>query len=353
MVNSDFRSRLCTRTRPLGFTLVELLVVIAIIGVLVGLLLPAVQAAREAARRSQCTNNLKQIGLAILNYESALKKLPAGSFVKDPEFCEGGTCRGIPMFILIMPYMESGVLPDLLDALIEEDKKDRGLDDVWAWAAIAGYYGDSPGNIRIPLYVCPSTTSFPEILPRKDYAGCVGGWTPKAARHPLAPLNIRQPFTKGGEGRVFTNGLFGLAVSREMKQITDGTGSTIAVGESVSPTLYGFSDGYGVSGEGGPSCWWAGGGLLQGFNKEDPKSYYYHSYGRFLLSTFKAINSQITDPQNLTLSQTNEACFSSDHPQGAQFVFADGHVTFLQESIDYDTYQALASIAGDETIEMD
>ncbi|MFN7291632.1 MAG: type II secretion system protein, partial [Pirellula sp.] len=67
-----------------GFTLVELLVVIAIIGILVGLLLPAVQAAREAARRMQCGNNLKQIGLAFMNFESAYKKIPSGGFDGDP-----------------------------------------------------------------------------------------------------------------------------------------------------------------------------------------------------------------------------------------------------------------------------
>ena len=77
--------------RRVAFTLVELLVVIAIIGILVGLLLPAVQAAREAARRMQCSNNLKQMGLATLNYESTHKKFPPGRF--DPDYTIGGVAQ--------------------------------------------------------------------------------------------------------------------------------------------------------------------------------------------------------------------------------------------------------------------
>ncbi len=81
-----------------GFTLVELLVVIAIIGILVALLLPAVQAAREAARRSQCTNNLKQTGLAIMNYESTFGELPPGAFLGE----------GSSWSAFILPYLEEG-----------------------------------------------------------------------------------------------------------------------------------------------------------------------------------------------------------------------------------------------------
>ena len=86
-----------------GFTLVELLVVIAIIGILVAMLLPAVQAAREAARRTQCTNNLKQIGLAILNFESQFGALPAGAVHKDQ-----GRDAEYTMFLLLLPYLEEG-----------------------------------------------------------------------------------------------------------------------------------------------------------------------------------------------------------------------------------------------------
>lgn len=103
------RRRLAVDRKKLrGFTLVELLVVIAIIGILIALLLPAVQSAREAARRMQCSNGLKQIGLALLNYESTHGRFPAGAAVSIPEQCNSLDCRGNPMYVAILPYLELG-----------------------------------------------------------------------------------------------------------------------------------------------------------------------------------------------------------------------------------------------------
>jgi prepilin-type N-terminal cleavage/methylation domain-containing protein len=99
---TDMQPSISKSRRPSGFTLVELLVVIAIIGILIALLLPAVQAAREAARRSQCTNNLKQMGLALHNYADTMKKFPSGN-ISLPG-------HGPTAFVLMLPYMEQNAL---------------------------------------------------------------------------------------------------------------------------------------------------------------------------------------------------------------------------------------------------
>ncbi len=145
------RSRLlqaksCPRT---GFTLVELLVVITIIGVLMALLLPAVQAAREAARRSSCSNNLKQIGLAILNFEAAHKKLPTGG---EGSF-QGNTCFSThSLFVHLLPFMERNDIYDRID--------------------LTQGYRDTAANVaacarRVETFVCPSN-------PFQDYRDTAG-----------------------------------------------------------------------------------------------------------------------------------------------------------------------------------
>ena len=126
--------------RP-AFTLVELLVVIAIIGVLVALLLPAIQAAREAARRTQCVNNLKQIGIGMLNFEKARKSFPPGEFKPAGVNTNGG----LAWSAWFLPYIEENNLYNLLDL-----KKDVRKEPNWN-ADLTG-----PTNTIIPVYLCPS-----------------------------------------------------------------------------------------------------------------------------------------------------------------------------------------------------
>ncbi len=165
-----------TRPGRRGFTLVELLVVIAIIGILVGLLLPAVQAAREAARRMQCTNNLKQLGLAALNFESAYKRLPpgllgsvvttAGAVYPDPIGTNFGSHSGVGHLVHLLPYIEqqsiyNGIAqhtsldPDATGIGAVTGSEQARLNQYW-WTNDPGAW-DFVFN-RIPSFMCPSDT---------------------------------------------------------------------------------------------------------------------------------------------------------------------------------------------------
>lgn len=226
-----------------GFTLVELLVVIAIIGILIGLLLPAVQAAREAARRTQCTNNLKQLGLALLNYEG-----PNGCF--PPLFLHGTTQDGTRMvsdFLtngvwMLLPYMEQQSVKNLYNPNI-----------IW--------YNNPPAsaNISIPSFICPSNagkesiigadnsagryfrdtldlpiwrggaTGLPYGFGLIDYAFCKGvsdGW----CREPenLTPVAGRDGGIPGRE-----RGMFNVNQSTRIAQVSDGTSNTIMMGDAA------------------------------------------------------------------------------------------------------------------------
>ena len=144
--------------RKQGFTLVELLVVIAIIGVLVALLLPAVQAAREAARRSQCTNNLKQIGLALLNYETAFKEFPSGRTgcertTSDPS-CANASLDGTSGFVPILPYLELQNVYDMFDFSAFVWQGGNG-----SWRSVGR--NEEAVSQRPTVYVCPSDQAEP------------------------------------------------------------------------------------------------------------------------------------------------------------------------------------------------
>jgi prepilin-type N-terminal cleavage/methylation domain-containing protein/prepilin-type processing-associated H-X9-DG protein len=296
--------------RP-AFTLIELLVVIAIIAILIGLLLPAVQKVREAAARIQCQNNLHQIGLGLHNYHSANNTFPAGADINPATQC-GADCRGNSMWAVLLPY-------------IEQDNIARQYNYAGGWAAAGN---GALGNLPIVAYTCPSDSKWTQYPNRKNYYGVVGGKT--LSSH-------------GWRGDVYFDGIFTINMPKRLTQISDGTSSTLAVGESVHPSKWGLGPGYGDKNVGGIPGWLYGSACLQ------PKCRLTdQSYGRDLRDTKFPINSSILPMAD---DVDNDAPFGSFHTGGANFLFADGHVAFLNQTISMDVYRALSTYAGGEVVD--
>ena len=228
-------------TRKSGFTLVELLVVIAIIGILIGLLLPAVQAAREAARRMQCSSNMKQLGLALANFESSNKRIPNSYndelWIKrsgadaNPDLHSRLQCCSVQMTLL--PYLEQGALYEKISAQFDAALKSGSLADSPdpARAAVIPNGLDShPYVVDVPTLLCPTDDNAtrylgdPNCFGRNNYACNMGD----AATYPSS---------KGQAARrgVFVNGNVGKTT---MASIKDGTSMTMAFAEiNVSEIL--------------------------------------------------------------------------------------------------------------------
>lgn len=271
------------KARP-AFTLVELLVVIAIIGILVGLLLPAVQAAREAARRMQCSNNLKQIGLAIMNHESAFKSIPQGAYDGHPSLpgmeyneapgqYEGSTCcnaahpDGWSWLFKIMPFMEQQNVYNLANfSLPPLHRGDRPTN----------YNGENDvARALIPSLYCPSrrgpTGYGGGLFGRSDYAGSAGFyqgeifengtqgsswggiawnppiWQPQIPAFPLGLEPRRNERTNENFGNL--GGRKGYMVwhaqgaKRRLGDVIDGTSNSIMASEKALPPTRHGSDG--------------------------------------------------------------------------------------------------------------
>ncbi len=308
-----------------AFTLIELLVVIAIIAILIALLLPAVQQAREAARRTQCKNNLKQIGLALHNYESSHSVFPPGQL---------GFPKVFSAHAQLLPYMDQASVRNLLD--FNDNPLPFGL------PAPDGANNAVAARTKLPMFRCPSDR---EVISGNDYgttnyAACVGNGVPNDGS------------MSGANGLIFAISKIGF------RDITDGTSNTVAFSESVLGT--------GTSSTGttptdafrqtielttgtvtsdtncviGGSTTWSGVRGAKWINGHYADTLYNHYYGP---------NSRTPDCNNGYHSHAHIAARSL-HTGGVHALLADGSIRFVSENIDLTTWRNLATRSGGEVV---
>ncbi|MGE5194309.1 MAG: DUF1559 domain-containing protein, partial [Deltaproteobacteria bacterium] len=280
-----------------GFTLIELLVVMAVIAVLVAILLPAVQQAREAARRSQCKNNLKQIGLALHNFEGAFGKLPAGAIWKV-----NGTNKG-SIYVYLLPYLEQSAVYDAYNLNLPN------IDG-------STFPGTSTliGSVVLPTLVCPSDSHPAQYFGRAvhNYAAsrgptdvfsnpscpCAYPWQ-SFAQAPLDdPRNFAGPFTRVGTPIRFAD-------------VRDGLTNTIFFGEVRPECSEHAQNGWSLSNDGNGYC------------------------TTLIPMNYDTCNINASDPCRRPCTWNTEVGFKSAHTGGGHFLLGDGSVRFIMENIDY------------------
>lgn len=301
-----------------GFTLIELLVVIAIIAILVALLLPAVQQAREAARRSSCKNNLKQLGLALHNYHDTHQMFPINYGVNWN--MNEGTNDGVSWMTGILPFIEQPALYDTIN--FNSDLADP-VNTAAAQTAISTYLCPSdPLNQKGRLSGRGNAPSSTIAYGVNNYKA-VGGSNWNAGDH-LA-VNCVSCRRNPNSSDIFgaSNGLIGRRTgytvntpSSSMKDVTDGTSNTFAIGECLPGASY--------------LSWWWSSNANSG-STGVPLNYYYPP-GKYLITDW---------PRNYN--------FASEHKGGGQFCLVDGSVRFVSENIDIALYRGLGTISGSET----
>jgi len=361
------------RTR-VGFTLIELLVVIAIIAVLIALLLPAVQSAREAARRSQCTNNLKQIGLALHNYHTAQNSFPTGVAASNNPWNASNGCsalvtwNGWSVHAMLLPYLEATPVYNSInfsfDPLVCNSQNFQNT----AFLTI------------IPAFLCPTD----------PYSGKSGGYINNYCASIGTTIGIVQNYGQD------SCGVFAYQVCHNVGHITDGTSNTVAFAEALvgdgNKKTQGTYPGDGVSIA--QYCWT--------YNAENNASYYlqtalpnctaawqtirasgsgnghvlginrgqYWGWGAEAMTLFNTIVPPNATQYGWSFCRNGcetccggSACADADHaeianansmhPGGANVMFADGSVRFIKSSISIQTWWSLGTRDNGEVISSD
>ncbi len=347
------------RSRPRrAFTLIELLVVIAIIAVLIALLLPAVQAAREAARRSQCVNNLKQIGLGVMNYESSNGCFPPG---------EKGCCWGT-WCVFLLPYIEQGPLYNSWNTFGNNVPSGGAADGAFRYA---GGVNTTVTSTKVKAYSCPSdpngsvVRSGYQATTFQNYAVNYGNGDQAqnapvpVPSNPTVSVAFRgAPFTDIGSPAVDDTGYavgFATLTVTPISGITDGLSNTLMASETLIGAqgaslndLHGFT-------------WW---GPATSFTAAlTPNSQYQDSMGNGGCPAAGSgvinipCNSGIANPNKGTDGSTDPAMVylgaRSKHPGGVNATMCDGSVRFFKNTINIVTWQASATTQGGEVISAD
>lgn len=330
------------RRRIRGFTLVELLVVIAIIGVLVGLLLPAVQSARDAGRRVTCSNNLRQIGLALAGYEQDKGRLPLGAYMHrywfndQPQYDWFHDNRG-SIHIRLLPYIERQPLHDLYDFDTSTDRQ------------VLPGTSTALASVMVPTFICPSDDS-PEVKPNFDGTGMAvakanymasNGSSPRGQAPGCVCRNPWEAFALGDYDSPFDTitevaGPFTRFLV-DPKTYTTPALRLVEITDGLSKTIY--------FGEVRPACSDVAGGWAMSNN------------GSGLFVTTVPINYDSCDTSaprkgfrncHRSCNFNTAAGFKSAHPGGAYFLFGDGSVHLLNDTIDHTAYQYLGAPADGE-----
>jgi len=290
--------------KNLGFTLVELLVVIAIIGILIGMLLPAVQQVREAARRIDCSNKSRQLGLAVINYESAHREFPPGWMVNDQSSLSGWSWAAI-----VLPFLEQENLADQIDFEQPVENNTNVITEV------------------LPIFLCPSDPDA-DILTLDGNVTVVGsgggsGTTTLAQSPGSVSLAVARSNYSGVFGTLEVNedpergnGTFFADSQIGFRQIRDGSSNTMMIGERRNDL--------------GAVTWT---GAISGVAEP---------FARIVGATDLTPNA----------SEERFETFRSYHPGGINVTLADGSTQFISDNIDEVTFRGYASIAGGEVVSL-
>jgi prepilin-type N-terminal cleavage/methylation domain len=330
------------RKSRLGFTLIELLVVIAIIAVLIALLLPAVQQAREAARRSQCKNNLKQIGLALHNYQDVYGSLPIGT---RPQYKANWK-------VCILPMLDQAPLFNLLDLRLGFGNHQTGANVV----AMTG--------VKVSVYQCPSST----LNPFQMHTGCTsctgsaryfssintGNATQRLQVHSYvgvsgAIVTVPSDMAPGGNinynstyGYFADNGLLVPYTSKKFRDCTDGLSNTAMVAEqsgyvTVGADRYDWRSGY----LGG---WGGGAGNNSAASILDSTA----TYASGVSALQFRINASGSNGPGANRTSGANTIWNSEHTGGIHLLMGDGAIRFVSDAVDMNTIRRVAAIADGE-----